>query len=168
MDIFYYRKLKNLDRLNGKFKLRNYNLIEHSYMVAMLFKHFAKIEDVCYDPQVFDAILHHDIVEVVTADLPYDVKNFSEETKLAWAKIEEELVKDHPQLERYTDTKLVLTPFQFMLFKVCDLLDLWIFLKEESSYGNNSKDVREITQRAEEMIKGKFKSVDKYIETYEN
>lgn len=164
-----YRKMKNLDRLNGKFKTRGYNLLEHSYMVAMLFKNFAYIEDISYDMQVFDKILHHDIVEVVTADLPWDVKNFSEITKNSWENIEKELISECKFLNRYTDDNFQFTESQYKLFKACDVLDLWIFLKEESSYGNKSNDVIEILDRCKTMLNEKynFTSILTYMKEYE-
>lgn len=166
--INYYRKMKDLDRLNGKFKHRSYNLIEHSYMVTVLFRHFAFKEDIAYDMQVIDTIMHHDIVETVTSDLPYTVKNHSEKTKTLWGELEKDVVNSFPFLKRYSDEgiKELLSEIQHDLFKVCDLLDLWIFLKEEKSYGNNSFDVNDIIIRCEELIEGKFIHVDKFMESY--
>jgi 5'-deoxynucleotidase YfbR-like HD superfamily hydrolase len=170
MDIKFYRAMKGVDRLNGKFKHRTYNLLEHSYMVAMLFRHFASKEDVAYDINVLDIILHHDIVEVATSDLSYVVKNHSEVTKKAWGDIEEDVLSSplFSQLSRYSDKKIKsgLSALQHDLFKVCDLLDLWIFLKEEKAYGNNSWDVNDILDRCVQLIKGKFRTVDKFMESY--
>lgn len=168
MEIKYYRKMKEVDRLNGKFKLRPYNLLEHSYMVVALFRHFASKEDVAYNMNTIDVIMHHDIIEVETSDLPYTVKNHSPVTKKAWGDIEEDIIRSHHQLNRYNDEAIHenLTEIQHRLFKVCDLLDLWIFLKEEQTYGNNSSEVAKIIGKCEELIKGKFVHVDKYMENY--
>jgi len=170
MDIKYYRRLKNVDRLGIEAKLREYNLLEHQYMVAMLFRHFACKEDVAYDILIFDIILHHDIVETVTSDIPYPVKNFNSKTVECWSIIEQEVIQHHEQLIRYTDKNIenAMTPKQFSLFKVCDLLDLWIFLREEQTMGNNNNECKKIIKTCEKLIKGKFKTIDIYMKTYEH
>lgn len=169
MDINYYRKCKNIRRLQGTFIHREYNLLEHQYMVAVLFKNFASIEDISFDFNVFDKILHHDILEVETTDLIYTVKNFNEKTKQAWQDIENEILLKHFQLRKYSDhsIKSSLTENQFELFKVCDLLDLWIFCKEEKTAGNNNKQILEVISNCENLILNKFDSVTKFINTYE-
>lgn len=45
-------KMKDVERFNGTRKLQGYNLLEHSYMTAMLFRIFASKEDVAYDINV--------------------------------------------------------------------------------------------------------------------
>ena len=169
MEINYYRKLKNIDRLSRMPKLRQYNLIEHSYMVTILFRHFASKEDVPYDMVVLDYVMHHDILEAETGDLPYDIKCMNDVTEHAWRSLEIEVSKRHHQLRRYTDVNIkeALTPLQFQLFKICDTLDLWIFLKEEEGLGNRSAQCLEIIATCERMIKGKFISVDKYMNDYQ-
>lgn len=169
MEIKYYRKMKLIERLSGTFKHRSYNLLEHSYMVAVLFKHFASKENVAYDINVLDIILHHDIVEVETMDLIYTVKNNSEVTKDCWEKIENDILKKHKSIERYSDPNIKrnLTLLQHSLFKACDILDLWIFLKEEVSIGNKSKNVLEIIKRCEEIITKDFRSINTYMAEYD-
>lgn len=169
MDIKYYRKCKNIERLQGSYKHRSYNLLEHQYVVAVLFKHFASLEDISYGMPEFDKILHHDILEVETTDLIYTVKNLNEETKKAWNKIEEEVIKEHFQLRNYSDEniKMSLNEYQFKLFKVCDMLDLWIFCKEEMILGNRSINMKLVIDNCEKAILGKFESVDKFMKEYE-
>lgn len=168
MDIPYYRRLKNVNRLGVEAILRPYNLLEHSYMVTVLFMHFAAKEGWAYGISCIDHILHHDILETVTGDLPYVVKRFSSTTLECWSKIEEEIVGVHPQLITYTDDYMerTLTPGQLELFKVCDLLDLWIFLKEEQGLGNTNARCQEIINTCVTLIKGKFKSVDQFMNDY--
>ena len=169
MNIKYYRKCKNIERLQGAFKHRTYNLMEHQWGVAMLFRHFASVEDIAYDINVLDMVLHHDILEVETTDLLYPIKNLNNKTKEAWGVIEGEVIKNHFQLDRYSDKNIkeTLTESQFNLFKVCDLLDLWIFAKEEQAIGNSSISIYEVIQNCEQLILGKYKMVDKFIKGYE-
>jgi 5'-deoxynucleotidase YfbR-like HD superfamily hydrolase len=170
MDIKYYRKMKNIERLSGTFKFRPYNLLEHSYMVLVLFRHFASKEDVSYDMNTLDFVIHHDGLESISTDLIWPVKNFSKITKDCWKKIEEEIVKKHHQLERYSDHNIKenLTPIQYSLFKACDMLDLWIFLKEEWAIGNHSKKIEEALENCVNLVPKEFKHIQKFMEEYED
>lgn len=145
IDIKYYRKLKNVTRMSGAFIHQSYNLLEHQYMVGMLFQRFAKLDNVPYDINDLNIVLHHDIVETVTGDLSWVVKNFNQVTKASWATIEEELVHKYFQLEKYSDENIRkgLTELQFLLFKACDILDLFIFIHEEIKLGNRSDEIIE-------------------------
>lgn len=143
MEIAYYRKMRNIDRLSMMYKTRRYNLLEHQYMVTVLFRHFASKEDIPYGINELDLILHHDAVESVTSDLSWEVKNFNKIVKESWEIIEQQLCSKHFQLNKYSDENLVggLNDIQYKLFKACDVLDLLIFVKEEISYGNKSLDI---------------------------
>lgn len=165
MNIYHYRRLKNVNRLNTEPITRPYNLLEHSYMVTILFCHFAKLEHIEYDAVVLEAILHHDILETITGDLPWNVKNHNANTQSSWINIEEEAVKMKDQFEPYTDQNLenVMDTPQYTLFKTCDMLDLWIFLQEERRLGNMSLACFEIMERAKKLIYGKFRSIDDYM-----
>lgn len=169
MEIKYYRALKNVDRLSGVSKHRSYNILEHSYMVAILFKYFASKENVPYGFAEFDYILNHDLLESVSGDLSYEVKNISQLTKDSWHTIEKEVIHLHPSLSKYSDSNIKqnLSELQFKLFKACDLLDLWIFLIEERALGNYTRRVQEIIYRCEELIDGLgFKKINEFIKNY--
>lgn len=171
MDIRYYRKCKQIERLQGSFKHRTYNLLEHQYMVAVLFRHFALTESIEYDLEVFDMVMHHDILEAETTDLIYTVKNINQATKSAWEIIEGEVLAKNFQLKEFTDEKFKekMTAEQHRMFKACDILDLWIFCKEEQAIGNKSIGIHEVIGRCEELVYGRFKfdSVIEFMENYE-
>jgi len=160
--------MKNVDRLTRCPKQREYNLLEHCYMVAQLFQHFAPLVDVPYDITVLRLVLNHDILEAVTGDLPYDVKNLSADTSMCWEKIENEATSIHPILEKYSDSEIkeVMSPGQHHLFKLCDLLELWIFLKEEHALGNNTRQCLQIIGTCERLIYGHYPVMDRFMDTY--
>jgi len=137
-------------------------------MVGMLFKYFASKENVPYDIHVWDLVLHHDALEVETTDLISTVKKLSKKTQEAWEVIEEEVINKHFQLEKYSDKRFKegMTPLQHKLFKACDYLDLWIFIKEEVAIGNKSKDILEILGRCDEMIGTDFLHIRKFMEGF--
>lgn len=170
MNIEYYLNLKNVERLATSYKIQSYNVLEHSYMVTVLFRYFASRENVAYDIHVLDAILHHDILESVTGDLIYTVKNMTEHTKDLWEELEDEVVGKHFQLENYTDSKLreVMNKRQYQLFKACDLLDLWIFLKNEITLGNKTKKILEYQSRCYMLLVTdyNFTTINQFMEGY--
>lgn len=168
IDIAYYRRMKYVNRLSRWPISRGYNLLEHSFMVTVLFRHFANLEDISYDMQVLDRVMNHDIVETVTGDFPYDAKNMNRETKELWEQLELQVVRMHLTFDRYTDRALmdVFTFQQYELFKACDLLDLWIFIREEQEMGNRSEMLDHIATKCVNLIRGKFPSIDKYMNTY--
>lgn len=168
MNISYYRRLKNVNRLGTEIIQRPYNLLEHSYMVTVLFCKFAREINIPYDTSTIDLLLHHDIVEVITGDLPYTVKNCNDITKSCWSNIEQEVLRSRPNLLPYTDDAIrsKMTPQQYELFKVCDLLDLWIFLREERGIGNLSIANHEIIKTCEDLIYGKFREIDEFMSDY--
>lgn len=172
IDIRYYQKCRNIHRMSMMFTLRPYNLLEHQYIVGMLFRKFASEEDVSYDINVWDIVLNHDILEVVTTDLPWPIKNFNSKTKESWEVIENEILESNFQLQKYSDENIKsnLNPRQFALFKACDTLDLFIFCKEEQELGNNSKDIKEVISncfKIMDSLKFKFPKIIKFMSEYE-
>lgn len=166
-------KMRDVQRLAGKPIIKPYSLMEHCYYVAMLFKHFASRCDIPYSMDVFDLVLKHDLVEVVTGDLAYPVKNFSEETHSAWDVIETSLAK-HYGLENYSGYSLKerMTKGQYDLFKLCDILDLYIFVLREKSLGNNTEEIKEVENNCHKIISSilensgsKFDSFVKYYKS---
>jgi len=171
IDIKYYRKLKYVNRLSQMYKTREYSLFDHQYMVLVLFRRFASLEDISYDMNVLDIVMHHDMLEVISTDLPHPIKNISPEAKKNWIAIEKEIVKKNFQFEKYTDDSINtnLTARQFALFKACDVLDLWIFCKEEQEFGNSSKEIQEVILTCESIINSldfTFPRIIKYMKEY--
>jgi len=165
--IQYLRKAKNIERLSGTFKLRPYNLLEHQFMVTELFKFFAAEERIDYDLKVLDLVSNHDLLEVETGDLIYTVKNLNERTKDSWNEIENEVMNNHPKLADYSDAavNIRMNGFQHKLFKACDILDLWIFLNEETVLGNKHPNVKKIIETCENLLFNayRFESIIQYL-----
>lgn len=141
-------------------------------MVTVLFKYFAFVEEVPYDAIILDRVLHHDLLEVATGDLPYDVKNLNGGVKNNWNEIEGELIRtpEYSYMLKYHDSQLkgVMNDMQWNLFKACDLLDLWIFIKEEIGLGNSHKGLALITKTCEKIIdKMDFPHIHRYMKKYD-
>jgi len=167
--------MKDIHRLPNTPHHRGYNLLEHSFVVGMLFRWFASEENISYDINVFEKVLMHDFLESVTGDLNHCVKSYNDKTREAWHIIEKEICNGDSTLSGYSDEALKesMTHMQFLLFKMCDILDLWIFCKNEEALGNNTCKLKAVIKNCEEMFKEYsnnwtyFKSILKFIITYE-
>ncbi len=170
VNLSYYRKMLHIQRIPGVFKTRPYNLAEHSYYVTVLFLRFCKLENVGIGPSAIELVMDHDVLETISADLPYHVKNLNESTKRAWNIIEEEVVKAKPAFKDVSDDALEigLSSKQFQLFKACDLLELWIFCKEEVLLGNKSVEIQKVIDTCNTLLtqKVRFESIIKYMEEW--
>lgn len=171
--INYFLNCRKVDRLGLVYHHRRYDLMQHQWMVGMLFRYFASLEDVSYDINVWEIVLKHDMLESVSMDLPYPVKTLNKRTEQAWSLIEKEIVFENSKLSRYSDKNIKegMTDRQFALFKVCDYLDLFLFIKEEMSYGNNCKEIIEVEQNCFNIFdsifeKFSFPKIKKFITEY--
>lgn len=169
-----YKRMASVDRMAGRLKIRNYSLAYHQYYTTLLFMHFAELEKVEYNMDVLKIIMKHDFLEAFTNDLPWPIKNLNEKTKECWEKIEHETAKEFPELALYTDDvmKEVMTEQQFYLFKMCDYLELWLFMKEEMLMGNHVEGIVFVENKCRELIlkisdeKYKFYSVLVFMREY--
>ena len=141
-----YLKMADVRRCSGIKLLRSYDLMRHSFMVAMLFQHFASLEKIQYTADVLNIVLKHDLLEVKTGDLLEPVKSFSKRTRSAWNTIEKQIMGGNEGFEEFSDQHIkdTLTEQQHDLFKCCDCLELWIFIVEEMKLGNRTEDVNRI------------------------
>lgn len=151
-----YLRMGFVERLSGVFHLRKYDLIHHSFLVAILFERFAKMEGIPITSDSLSAVMHHDVFETVTGDLSYVVKNYNKTTKNSWEKIEHQMLDKESRFCDFTDEKMkeVLSEEQFRLFKSCDLFELWIYIVNEYCLGNHHSDIIEIKDRCREIIEG--------------
>lgn len=167
--------MKNIQRLPNTPHHQGYNLLEHSFIVGVLFKWFASQEDVAYDINVWEKVFMHDYVESVTGDLNLLVKKFSDVTADCWAKIEKEICEGDSVLSPYSDAniKASMTDLQYRLFKCCDYLDLWIFCMNEKALGNHNSKLLECIRNCRKLILKYsddcklFKSIIEFMNSYE-
>lgn len=148
-------KMKQIQRLPNVPHHRGYNILEHGFVVGMLFRWFASQEDVAYDINIWDKVLMHDYAESFTGDLNYCVKNFNETTAKAWGVIENEVCSGDATLKPYSDEaiKACMNDRQYRLFKICDYLDLWIFCMQEKALGNTTKSNEDVIDNCWKLIR---------------
>lgn len=152
--IDYLLQMKQIQRLPNVPHHRSYNILEHGFVVGMLYRWFASACDVAYDIEVWDKVLMHDYMETFTGDLNFVVKNLNEKTSSAWASIEHEVCESDAVLGRYSDAaiKESMTAEQYTLFKICDYLELWIFCMQEDALGNKTKGNLNVIANCRELI----------------
>jgi len=171
MKIEYYRRMKNIQRLGTHVIQREYNLLEHQYMVTVLFRHFAYREDVPYNIDTLDLVMKHDVLEIFTGDLPYDIKKINSLVEKSWDVVEQEVAEIHPELKPYTDTNIqqAMNPSQYKLFKACDMLELWVFIWEEMQLGNRNPRLAAVEKRARKILNDfSFVSIIQFMNNYRN
>jgi len=154
-EIEQLRKMRNIERLSSTFKIKNYSLAEHSYYIGILFIKLAEQENINLTSKDIETVLTHDFMETYTGDLVSTAKNLSSETIFNWNNIENEVAYKY-NIHSYTDEgiKKVLGEGsrKYNLFKLCDLLDLYLFTLEEKQLGNRTKGIERVYDVCREEI----------------
>ena len=143
-EIEQLRKMQNIERLSSTFKIRSYSLAEHSYYIGILFIKLAELESINLNPKDIETVLTHDFMETYTGDLVSTAKNLSGETSNWWNQIEFKIAEVY-DIKKYTDAGIMsmlgVGSRKYNLFKLCDILDLYLFSLEERQLGNNTKGI---------------------------
>lgn len=155
--IHYQRKAQDVQRMNGNPMLMEYRLPKHGYFVLSIAIDLARILGVKFSMEEVDVILRHDFAETVTSDLPYPLKNLSEETKAAWDVIEKAAMENskYQSFRKYSDEEIhaVLgTGLKWWIFKFADMLELAISCAEEVEMGNKSLQVNRVQIKCAECL----------------
>jgi len=151
----HLRNLKRANRLSASPLIQTYSVAEHCYYTGLLFLLVADKEVISVTPNETLWVFQHDVLESVTGDLLLPVKTYSPITRKCWKEIEHELIKgDYSYLSHLTDNegRQFFTPDAWELFKIVDLLELWLFCKEEIMLGNGYKVIKTIIKNCEDLI----------------
>ena len=134
---YYDYKLKNVMRLSTVPTHRPYTVAIHSYYTALLYIEICECEKQWIDQQNLMWVLRHDVVEAVTGDLIYPVKNKNGTTQMSWENIEWMMTKD-TILESFTEgnSSRKFSKEAWNIFKCADLYELFLFCTEEYELGN--------------------------------
>lgn len=152
----HLRRMDHVTRLSGVRKNRNYSLTEHCYHTAILFKEIAMSEGIQVNLSQFEWVLKHDVLETVTGDVLFPAKNYNDETKSLWRQIENELVRGstYSFLGDYTDDRIeeILTKPLIRIFKIADIMELYLFCEEERHSGNEDKHINQTIKNCVEIL----------------
>jgi 5'-deoxynucleotidase YfbR-like HD superfamily hydrolase len=140
--------------------LRSYNLSEHSFFVALLYIDLCREDELEPSARQLEAVLKHDYLEVLTADLPYPVKNLNATTQTAWAVIEREIVGHHGLSGMgFDDAELkAILGNTWNHFKTADMLELLQFCLEDQALGNLSHLNRDVIRTCKQVLDSKYHS----------
>ena len=155
------RRIQYVERLAGSYKLRSYDNARHQYFVGVMFIRLAKEENIPITVDILEKVLCHDLVELYTGDLLNTAKNITPTAKKLWNEFESEIVNGIPSLFGYDDQSIhgSMTEDQFLLFKACDLLELWCFCREEQILGNSSSHNQKVVKNCEFLL---FKAIERF------
>jgi 5'-deoxynucleotidase YfbR-like HD superfamily hydrolase len=154
------RKLKNCNRLSGFSLIQTYSVAEHCYYTGILFETIADELMISITDAEREYVYRHDIIESITGDMLRPVKNFNIHVKDCWKRIEQELLmaEEFIFLHAYRDHPHYFEDETWRLFKICDVLELLLFIKEESKLGSKNMELQIIADNCKDYI---FKNCDK-------
>jgi 5'-deoxynucleotidase YfbR-like HD superfamily hydrolase len=122
-----YRDAGAVKRYHVKRTHRIQTVAEHTFGMLMLVKQVAT-DSLLADGKLYEAILHHDLPELFTGDIPAPIKRVHPELGPLMDSIEEDLKPLHQEFN--------LTPEQGALLKWADRMELVLWCLEEFRMGN--------------------------------
>ena len=146
------RRLDNIIRYNNRIKCHTQTVAAHSYYVSYTMMRLLELVDLPHDIKykLLSYCLIHDAAEIHVGDMPHDVK-------AAYPKIKEMLEQfedDFYIQSGLSDVANVIRDdyqkIKYNLFKLCDLMDVFMYAKEEIYLGNQTLEMSNILSQAVE------------------
>lgn len=151
-------KMSDLMRYNGRYKIKNENISEHSFYVAY------NVLTICHKYNLSDAIklksleyaVIHDIPELYTNDISYITKRDNPELSKMLDKIEKDyIVREMPQISNsFIELQNNKKSIEHVILKLADALSVLQFATREVDLGNVSLDMKEIFAESSQRVKG--------------
>lgn len=125
-----YRDAGAVKRYHVKRTHRTQSIAEHTFGMLMLVKQVIQLSDVPFERTavLYEAILHHDLPELFTGDVPAPIKRVHPELGPLMDSIEQQLVPLYAEFE--------LTAEEGALLKWADRMELVLWCLEEYRMGN--------------------------------
>lgn len=167
VDDYNVYKLSNIIRYSQQNKIKNETVAEHSYYVTWF------VNRLCTKYELGDTIrlmaletaLLHDIPEVITNDITYDVKRMIPEVPALLQPYEEEVIKEHSS-RAYKVLFNPETPEEIIAKKVvkhADILSVLQYCQNEEMLGN--KNFTELRRATEQRVKDSREDLVKTIKS---
>lgn len=152
VDDYNVYKLSNIIRYSQQNKIKNETVAEHSYYVSWF------VNRLCTKYSLSDTIrlmaleaaLLHDVPEVITNDITYDVKRMIPEVPALLQPYEEEVIKEHSSRAH----KVLFNPettdeiVAKKIVKHADILSVLQYCQNEEALGNkNFTELRKVTEK---------------------
>lgn len=155
VDDYNVYKLSNIIRYSQQNKIKNETVAEHSYYVSWF------VNRLCTKYSLSDTIrlmaleaaLLHDVPEVITNDITYDVKRMIPEVPALLQPYEEEVIKEHSSRAH----KVLFNPettdeiVAKKIVKHADILSVLQYCQNEEALGN--KNFTELRKATEKRVK---------------
>lgn len=166
-------KLSNIIRYSQQSKIKNESVAEHSYYVGWFTKCICTKYELSDKIRLmaFEAALLHDIPEVITNDITYDVKQMVPEVSALLKPYEEDVIKEHSHVAYKVlfkpETKDELAAKKIV--KHADILSVLLYCRNEELLGNkNFTELRKATEqrlkKSKEQLLAAIKEVKEYAD----
>ena len=146
------RRLDNIIRYNNRIKCHTQTVAAHSYYVSYTMMRLLELVDLPHDIKykLLSYCLIHDAAEIHVGDMPHDVKAAYPKIKEMLEQFEEDFyiqsgLSDVANVIRDDYQKI-----KYNLFKLCDLMDVFMYAKEEIYLGNQTLEMSNILSQAVE------------------
>ena len=164
IDDYNVYKLSNIIRYSQLNKIKNETVAEHSYYVTWFVNRLCTKYELSDEVRLLalETALLHDIPEVITNDITYDVKRMVPEVPALLQPYEEEAIKEHS----YRAYKVLFNPETVQerltkkLVKHADILSVLQYCQNEEMLGNkNFTELRKATEKRVKDSKDDFLAV---------
>lgn len=149
-------KMSDLLRYNGRYKIKNESISEHSFYVAynvmnICKKYSVSIMDKC---KALEFAIVHDIPELYTNDINYITKRDNPELAKILDNIERDFISNEMPLikDAFIEFQNDKNSIPHIIVKLADSLSVLQFASREINLGNTSKDMREIESESSNRV----------------
>lgn len=152
VDDYNVYKLSNIVRYSQQNKIKHETVAEHSYYVMWFVNRLCTKYELCdtIKSMALEAALLHDIPEVITNDITYDVKRLIPEVPALLQPYEEEAIREHSEVAH----KVLFYPEAIeeqvakALVKHADILSVLQYCQNEEWLGNKHfAELRKATEK---------------------
>lgn len=149
-------KMSDLLRYNGRYKIKNENIAEHSFYVAYNVMNICKKYDISELDKCksLEFAIVHDIPELYTNDINYITKRDNPELSKLLDNIEREfIVRGMPLIkDSFMEFQNDKNSIPHIIVKLADSLSVLQFALREINLGNTSRDMREIEYESSSRV----------------
>lgn len=157
--------MKNLVRYNARIRIKDEDIAQHSYFVSLfclkIFKKINLTTEQKYNILV-KAILH-DCCEVITSDIPYDVKRNYPEVKDLFKNIELDYYKNNWKEYEKLFINQNENDIINLIVKLADIYSVRQYTLNEIILGNKDNEMKNILENTKQRLDYQIKKVEEKI-----
>lgn len=149
-------KMSDLMRYNGRYKIKNENIAEHSFYVAY------NVLNICHKYNIPDEIklkalefaVIHDIPELYTNDICYITKRDNPKLAAILDEVEKDFVENEmPEIrDAFFELQNSKNSIEHTILKLADGLSVLQFASREIALGNQSEEMLEIQNESKQRV----------------